>query len=123
MITSPGDPRRPFTIKDSGKRQEFASGMVRDVQEDKIDYTLIFDGPMADRWAEHMTRGAHKYADPEPGVPNWTRAAGRAELLRFQKSALRHLIQWLRGDTDEDHAAAVFFNINGAEYVKERMKK
>ena len=47
-----------FEIKDSGKREEFASGMVRDVSGDKTDYTLILDGPMFDRWAAHLTNGA-----------------------------------------------------------------
>lgn len=95
--------------------------MVRDAEEGKIDYLRIFEGPMADRWAEHLGKGAIKYKDPVPGVANWTLASGAAELHRFRKSALRHLVKWLRGEIDEDHAAAVFFNINGAEYVKDKM--
>lgn len=110
-----------FTIKDSGQRQSFDSGMVRDVATDKTDVELIFNGPMADRWAEHLTKGARKYPDPLPGQANWMRASGEQELVRFRKSAVRHFRQWLRGDVDEDHAAAVFFNINGYEYVKDRM--
>lgn len=105
-----------MTIKDSGKREQFESGMVRDTSADKIDYTLIFDGPMLERWAAHLTAGARKYSKR-----NWLQAAGQAELDRFRESALRHFIQWLRGDTDEDHAAAVYFNINGAEYVKPKL--
>jgi predicted oxidoreductase len=31
-------------------------------------------------------------------------------------------MQWFLGDRDEDHAAAVLFNINGAEYVREKMR-
>jgi hypothetical protein len=89
--------------------------MVRDTEDGKTDYTLILDGPMFDRWAEHMTKGAKKYARR-----NWMQATGEAELERFERSALRHFLQWLRGDRDEDHAAAVIFNINGAEYVRER---
>jgi hypothetical protein len=110
-----------FTIKDSGERQSFESGMVRDIADDKADVELIFNGPMADRWAEHLTKGAKKYPDVSLGVPNWTLARGLAELVRFRKSAVRHFRQWLRGDVDEDHAAAVFFNMNGYEYVRERM--
>jgi hypothetical protein len=107
-------------VKDSGQRQEFASGMVRDTQENKVDYERIFDGPMADRWAAHVTAGALKYPDVAPGEPNWMKANGDEELIRFRKSATRHFRQWLRGDVDEDHAAAVLFNINGYEYVMER---
>jgi hypothetical protein len=110
----------PFMVKDSGERQQFASGMVRDTSAGKAEVIRVFDGPMFDRWAEHLTKGAAKYPDPAPGVANWTLADGPAELARFKASAARHFRQWLRGDLDEDHAAAVFFNVNGAEYVKNR---
>lgn len=107
-------------VKDSGKRQEFDSGMVRDTQEGKVDYINIRFGPMFDRWATHLTAGRVKYPDVAPGVPNWTLAAGVPEYIRARESAARHFEQWLRGDTDEDHAAACFFNINLAEYIKAR---
>jgi hypothetical protein len=112
-----------FAVKDSGARQEFASGMVRDTSAGKPDYTRVLDGPMLDRWAEHLAKGAIKYPDIAPGVANWTLAEGPAELARFRASAFRHFVQWMRGEADEDHAAAVFFNLNGAEYVKARMFK
>ncbi len=105
-----------FKVKDSGQRQEFASGMVRDVTTGKVDYSLVLDGPMFERWAVHLTKGAEKYAKR-----NWMLAAGEAERERFRESALRHFLQWYRGETDEDHAAAVMFNINGAEYVKGKL--
>lgn len=106
-----------WRTKDSGERLEFESGMVRDVTTGKTKYHLVFSGPMFERWAGLLTRGAEKYDDD-----NWMKANGEAELKRFRESAVRHFVQWVRGDTDEDHAAAVFFNINGAEYVKERMR-
>lgn len=105
-----------FTIKDSGERMTFDGGMVRDVQTGKTLYHLVLDGPMFIRWAEHLTKGAAKYSES-----NWLKAEGPAELARFRASAFRHFIQWYRGDTDEDHASAVFFNINGAEYVKTKL--
>jgi hypothetical protein len=105
-----------FAVKDSGERLEFASGMVRDVTTGKTDYGLVLDGPMFERWAVHVTKGAQKY-----DKRNWMKAAGAAELERFRESALRHFLQWYRGELDEDHAAAVLFNINGAEYVKARL--
>jgi len=105
-----------FEVKDSGKREEFPSGMRRDTEDGKRDYTLIFDGPLADRYAEHMSKGARKY-----GEKNWMKAATEAEYKRFRRSAARHFIAWLRGVTDEDHAAATLFNIMAAEYVAERM--
>ena len=110
-----------FQVKDSGERMQFSSGMVRDTAAGKIDYWRGFIGPMFKRLCIHITKGAVKYPDVTPGVPNWTLASGEAELQRYRESAARHFVQWLDGDTDEDHAAAVEFNINGAEYVKERM--
>lgn len=104
-------------IKDSGKRQKFDSGMVRDVTEGKPKPHLAFDGPMFKRWVDHLTAGAEKYSDR-----NWMKANGQAEADRFRESAVRHFVQWLSGETDEDHAAAVFFNINGYEYVNARVK-
>lgn len=104
-----------FEVKDSGDRMEFESGMVRDTSEGKADYSLVYDGPMLDRWAEHLSKGAVKYSPR-----NWMLAQGDAEAERFRASAARHFRQWMRGDQDEDHAAAVFFNINGHEYVKAR---
>lgn len=106
-----------YQVKDSGKRKEFNSGMRRDTAEDKTMYHLIFDGPLMERYAKHLTKGAKKYSPR-----NWMLAAGPEELERFKESAVRHFIQWLRGDADEDHAAAVVFNINGALYVEERME-
>jgi len=105
-------------VKDSGVREQFDSGMVRDTADGKTDYTLALDGPMFDRYAKHLTEGAKKYTKR-----NWMQADGVEEADRFRESALRHFMQWFRGDTDEDHAAAVWFNINGAEYVRARMNE
>ena len=105
-----------FAVLDSGVREEYASGMRRDTQEGKTIYTLIRRGPMFRRWAAHMTLGAEKY-----GKHNWTLACSEEELERFQESAARHFEQWLNGERDEDHAAAVYFNLNSAEYVRDRL--
>jgi hypothetical protein len=111
-----------FEIKDSGNRAEFGSGMVRDTAEGKINFLSVRFGPMLRRWAAHCTNGRVKYPDPEPGIPNWTLAEGPEELNRFRESAARHFEAWLAGERDEDHAAGVFFNINGAEYVRDKME-
>lgn len=112
-----------YDVKDSGKRQEFASGMVRDVTEGKIEYSRVMSGPMFERWAAHLEKGAQKYPDVAPGTANWTLAADEEEYQRFRASAFRHFIQWFNGEADEDHAAAVFFNINGACYVANKMSE
>jgi hypothetical protein len=73
--------------------------------------------PMLVRWAELMGRGAMKY-----GERNWEKACSVEELERFKASAFRHMLQWYYGlDKEEDHAAAVFFNIAGAERTKVRI--
>jgi hypothetical protein len=95
---------------------EFASGMVRDTAGHKVNYSLVFSGPMFERWAQRLTEGGRYY-----GNNNWLKAAGMEERDRFKESAIRHFVQWLYGHTDEDHAAAIFFNVNGYEYVKERL--
>lgn len=51
---------------------------------------------------------------------NWKKANSEAEWLGFRDSAFRHFIQWLDEETDEDHAAAIMFNVMAAEHVKEK---
>ncbi len=108
-----------FKTKDSGKRKEYSSGMRRDTQEGKPRYDLVVPEhgeSMLKRWAELMGRGMDKY-----GYRNWELACTEEEYIRFKSSAWRHFVQWVSGEMDEDHAAAVFFNIQAAEYVKERL--
>ena len=106
-----------FVVKDSGKRVDFPSGMRRDVDEDKPIYTLI-DRAFLKRIALHLAKGAKKY-----GRNNWQLANSAEELQRFEDSAFRHLIQWLDGEEDEDHVAAIVFNLMCAEYVKRKMRR
>src|SRR3990167_2022341 len=102
-----------FNTKDSGKRITFSTGMNRDVAKGKIRYDLIIPledkNHMLKRWAELLTRGAVKYTER-----NWEKAGTQEELNRYLESAFRHFMQWWEGDMEEDHAAAVFFNIQGA---------
>ena len=89
---------------------------MREPDADKLDYTLATDGPLFDRYVIHMNNGAKKYAPR-----NWMKAATQEELDRFVTSAFRHFMQWYYGEVDEDHAAAVIFNMNGAELVREKL--
>ena len=108
--------KKEFEIKDSGKRQEFSTGMQRDSAE-KIRYDLI---PlfMLNRFAEHLTKGAKKYSPR-----NWELANTSEELDRFIASAWRHWIQLLEGEETEDHFSALIFNLCGIEMVKEKLGK
>lgn len=112
-----------FETKDSGKRSEYTTGMVRDTQDGKARFDLLFplglpyDKQMLTRFANLMARGAEKYTER-----NWEKARTQEELERYYSSALRHMIQWISGEEDEDHAAAVMFNIMAGEFVKEQVE-
>lgn len=99
-----------FVTKDSGKREEFASGMVRDTREGKGRFDLI--SPFAlRRLAGLYERGARKYKPR-----NWEQGA---PFSRFLDSAARHLNQYMTGETDEDHLAAVVWNICAVMHFEE----
>lgn len=93
--------KKQFVTKDSGKRQEFETGMVRDTQEGKPRYDLIPQEPL-ERLAMLYMRGAVKYDDN-----NWKKGQ---PFSRTYASLLRHIYAWRKGDRDEDHLAAVLWN-------------
>ena len=105
-----------FETKDSGQRVAYASGMVRDVADDKPRYDLIPVMPHR-RLAELYARGAVKYGDR-----NWQKANSAEELARFRGSAERHFMQWKNGETDEDHAIAVVWNIYAALWLEAKLE-
>lgn len=90
-----------FTTKDSGERQHFETGMVRDTQAGKPRFDLIPTGPLK-RVADLYSRGAEKYDEY-----NWMKGQPYS---RTYASLYRHMIQWREGDIDEDHLAAVVWN-------------
>lgn len=108
-----------YITKDSGKREEYDSGMRRDTQEGKARFDLLlvpglpFEEQFLTRLGQLLARGADKYGDR-----NWQKASSPEELERFVSSGLRHMVQWASGEVDEDHAAATAFNLMAAEYVK-----
>lgn len=109
--------------KDSGERNEFASGMQREPDAGRPRFDLLvplnvpYEEQLLTRCAALMERGARKYASR-----NWERANSAEELERMQASAFRHFVQWMAGETDEDHAAAVVFNLLAAESTKYQMR-
>lgn len=109
-------------IKDSGERVTYASGSMRDPSTGKIKWSRITFGPMMRRWAQHLTTAEAKYPDPTPGFPNFMLIETDEEFIRYKESALRHFMSWFHDETDEDHASAVFFNINGVEIIKDKRK-
>lgn len=104
-----------YVTKDSGERVNFESGMRRDTDKGKPRYDLIPTFALK-RWANLLARGAEKY-----GENNWQLANSLEERDRFKASAWRHFIQWANGEQDEDHAAAVYFNIAAYEMVQNKL--
>jgi dATP/dGTP diphosphohydrolase len=107
-------------IKDSGERVTYASGSMRDPSTGKIKWSRITFGPMMRRWAQHLTTAEAKYPDVKPGLPNFMLIETEEERIRYKESAFRHFMAWFHDETDEDHAAAVFFNVNGVEIIKDK---
>lgn len=114
---------KEFQTKDSGRRQDYSSGMRRDIQEGKPRFDLInpenlpYNETLLYRWAMLMERGMTKY-----GYRNWEKANSQEELNRFIASAWRHFVQAMNNEEDEDHIAAVCFNLNAIVYLKYRLE-
>lgn len=78
------------------------TGAHRESKKNKGRYDLL--SPIAlHRLALRYEFGANKYSDRD-----WERGVPLTELYN---SALRHLNQWMLGESDEDHLAAAAFNI------------
>ena len=90
-----------MAVKDSGKRQEFPTGSVRDIREGKGRYDLLPPAAMREL-AQHFEAGAAKYGDR-----NWEKGQ---PLSRYLDSGLRHAFAVLEGRDDENHAAAAAWN-------------
>ena len=88
-------------MEDSGKRQEFESGAVRDSADGKPRHDL--QSPYAQERIGHWLRlGAEKYDER-----NWE--AGMC-FSRCVASIERHLVAFKMGKRDEDHLAAIAVN-------------
>jgi hypothetical protein len=91
-----------FETKDSGIREGFDSGAIRDTQDGKPRYDLIPPTALR-RLAMLYGRGAEKYDEH-----NWTKGI---PVSRCMASLMRHVYQFAMGNRDEDHGAAIIFNV------------
>ena len=97
-----GYAKEDSVLPDSGNRQVFITGAIREPATHKGRYDLL--SPIAlSRVAIHYENGAIKYDDRnwEKGIP----------ASRCMSSALRHLFQYLLGMDNEDHLAAACWNV------------
>lgn len=131
IADAPQPGEQGFVVKDSGQREEYPNGFVRDTEDNKPDLsealTTLYQKPelaalitrpgfdllpveALERWSDHMFKGAQKY-----GRDNWRQARGLVAVARFCRSLVRHVAQYIAGDRSEDHAAATTFNVWAAE--------
>lgn len=93
---------KKFTsVKDSGARQDFTTGSVRDTNEGKPRFDLITPIALYEL-AIHYANGSKKYGDR-----NWEKGQ---PLHRYIESLERHLFKEKMGFVDENHAAALIWN-------------
>lgn len=103
-----------FVTKDSGVREEWATGSRRDSRQGKGRYDLL--SPLAlRRITGVLERGAAKYGDR-----NWEKGQ---PLSRYADSALRHLFQWIEGKRDEDHLGQAAWNLLAALHTEEAIDR
>lgn len=88
-------------MHDSGQRQQFSTGAMRDAADDKPRPELISPWAII-RIGHWLKLGAKKY-----GEGNWTRGM---PFMRVIASILRHTLALMLGKKDEDHAAAIATN-------------
>lgn len=103
-----------FITRDSGERQQFPTGSVRDTREGKGRFDLIPSMPLR-RLAQLYERGAKKYGDS-----NWQKGQ---PLSRYMDSAFRHLADFLDGDHVEDHLASVVWNVFSFMWTEREIKE
>lgn len=113
-----------YETKDSGQHDEFSSGMLREPDTGRsrfdvlVSETVPLDEQLLTRCAAPMEGGAQKYS-----CRNWEKADPAAELERMKASLFGHFMQWLTGETDEDHAAAVALNLLAVKTTAYRIEQ
>ena len=101
-------------MHDSGERQEFTTGAIRDTAEDKPRPSLISPF-LIERLGMWCALGAKKYSDRnwEKGMP----------FSRVMDSLERHIMKYKMGLQDEDHLAAIAWNAMALIHYEEMIKR
>lgn len=89
-------------ILDSGERTSFDTGAVRDMHVGKGRFDLLPWYAIHDV-AKHCEDGAEKYGERnvDKGIPQHS----------LIDSAIRHLVKYIHGETDEPHLRAAAWNV------------
>lgn len=96
-------------LKDSGTRQEFKTGAVRDTAGNKPLLELV-PGWSLLAWGWIMEAGAKKYS-----ARNWEKGM---PISRYLSSAKRHIESYQLGFRDEPHLWQALWNIGGAVHTQ-----
>jgi len=104
----------PSKMKDSGQRETFDTGAVRDTTENKIRPDLF--SPMAmERIGEWLRLGSIKY-----GEYNWMKGI---PVSRCFQSLYRHLLKYQQNDRSEDNMTAIAANAMMIIHFEENIKR
>ena len=87
-------------MRHGDSKTEFNTGAKRDTSEGKGNPSLI-SPVLIHRLGVLLQKGAEHY-----GADNWAKGM---PYCRTADSMIRHMYQWLAGDKEEDHLAAVCF--------------
>lgn len=102
-----------YITKDSGSYREFPTGSIRDNAEGKGRFDLL--SPIAlMRLAKLYERGC-KY-----GPRNWEKGQPMSVLM---DSAIRHMMKHMMGYRDEDHLAAILWNISAIIHYEHMIER
>lgn len=105
-----------FLLNFSGDTVAYESGMTRERKVGLPRFSLLvptnvpYEHTMVYRDAMLLTRGAENH-----GARNAELGNDREALDDFAESAGRHYFKWLSGMRDEDHAAALRWNVRQYE--------
>ena len=96
------------------ENRQFATGAQRDTSDGKLRMSLVPQQELK-RVMKRYLDGAEKY-----GENNWMKGM---PLSVFYDCAHRHLDAWWSGKKDEDHAAAVVWNMLCAMHTESNAKE
>ncbi len=103
------------------KVTKFKTGAIRDSQDGKPDFVETISFTAHHRYAKYMTSKKAKY-----GAGNFKKGI---DIESYERSLLRHVDKYFRnkyenGDDEknEDHLAAIRFNVDGIMFEEEMIK-
>ncbi len=105
----------------NSKITTFGTGAIRDTQSGKTDFTETISFTAHNRYAKYMTKKKEKYGagNFKKGIP----------IESYEQSLLRHIDKYFRNkyengndEKEEDHLAAMRFNVDGIMHEEEMSK-